>query len=73
MLLGFPYSHVAKITKKKICFVGNKMSFGGNSNQTARIPFQNYGAGITPNNYTGKRQNQQLKTERNKSQNPKTI
>ena len=32
--------------------VENELSFGGNSNQAARNPFQIYGAGIIPENYT---------------------
>ena len=32
--------------------VENELSFGGNSNQAPRNPFQIYGAGIMPTNYT---------------------
>ena len=42
----------------------NELSFGGNSDQAARIPFQMYGAGIIPTNYTGSAPEQTLKNKK---------
>ena len=50
-LVGVSHSNIEKYKTNNGC-VDNELSFGGNSNQAARTPFQIYGAGIMPKSDT---------------------